>query len=241
MDCAKPDNHATHRWLTKNQRLLLQHGPIDLVIQIDADEQERVLAFEQAIRFFDTVLVSLVGELQSLRKPIGQLRHVEFDSEVAQQMYAAVKPYACHFVTPMAAVAGAVADLMLNKLCSERNLSRVAVNNGGDIALYLKGEATYTVGICDDPTSGTQHASAHIDAASSVRGIATSGWHGRSFSMGIADAVTVLASNASNADVAATLIANQIDLPESTKVARILQGQRLVIGQTPLIDWRQSA
>ena len=46
-----------------------------------------------------------------------------------------------------------------------------------------------------------------------MRGIATSGWRGRSFSLGIADAVTVLAATAAEADAAATMIANAVDLP----------------------------
>jgi ApbE superfamily uncharacterized protein (UPF0280 family) len=43
-----------------------------------------------------------------------------------------------------------------------------------------------------------------------ARGIATSGWKGRSFSLGIADSVTVLAATAAAADVAATLIGNAV-------------------------------
>ncbi|MDA0231552.1 MAG: hypothetical protein O3B21_15395, partial [Proteobacteria bacterium] len=43
-------------------------------------------------------------------------------------------------------------------------------------------------------------------------GLATSGWRGRSHSLGIADAVTVLARSAAEADVAATLIANRVDV-----------------------------
>jgi hypothetical protein len=44
-----------------------------------------------------------------------------------------------------------------------------------------------------------------------VRGIATSGWRGRSFSLGIADSVTVLANTAAVADAAATMVANAVD------------------------------
>jgi len=53
-----------------------------------------------------------------------------------------------------------------------------------------------------------------IAAESPVRGIATSGWRGRSFSLGIADSVTVLAESAAEADVAATLIANAVDVDD---------------------------
>lgn len=220
MACAKPDYQASHRWLQQNKRLHLQHGPIDLIIQADGEDKERALAFEQAMQFFDSVLVSLVNELSLLRTPVSELDNAGFHHVVALHMNKVVAPYVEHFVTPMAAVAGSVADCTLLAMCHNRHLSRVAVNNGGDIALHLQGNATYTIGICDNPISGAQQASAQIHAANPVRGIATSGWHGRSHSLGIADAVTVLASNAGQADVAATLIANHIDLPGSNKVTR---------------------
>jgi ApbE superfamily uncharacterized protein (UPF0280 family) len=54
-----------------------------------------------------------------------------------------------------------------------------------------------------------------------VRGIATSGWRGRSFSLGIADAVTVLADRAAAADAAATIIANAVDLPGNPAIVRV--------------------
>ncbi|MFX7144802.1 hypothetical protein ABTI11_20165, partial [Acinetobacter baumannii] len=51
--------------------------------------------------------------------------------------------------------------------------------------------------------------------------IATSDRHGRSFSRGIADAVTVLAKTASQADAAATIIANNVDLPGHPAIQRV--------------------
>ncbi|MGA9847328.1 MAG: UPF0280 family protein, partial [Roseiarcus sp.] len=59
-----------------------------------------------------------------------------------------------------------------------------------------------------------------IGAADRVRGVATSGWRGRSFSLGVADAVTVLAGSAALADAAATLIANAVDIPGHPAVKR---------------------
>ena len=53
-----------------------------------------------------------------------------------------------------------------------------------------------------------------------VRGIATSGFGGRSFSLGIADAVTILAKDAASADAVATLIANAVDLPDHPAIRR---------------------
>jgi len=48
-----------------------------------------------------------------------------------------------------------------------------------------------------------------------------SGWRGRSFSLGIAVAVTVLADHAATADAASTIIANAVDLPGHPAVTRV--------------------
>jgi ApbE superfamily uncharacterized protein (UPF0280 family) len=51
-------------------------------------------------------------------------------------------PFATGFITPMAAVAGAVADAVLAAMTTGRALRRAFVNNGGDIAFHLApGEA----------------------------------------------------------------------------------------------------
>jgi ApbE superfamily uncharacterized protein (UPF0280 family) len=50
--------------------------------------------------------------------------------------------------------------------------------------------------------------------------VATSGRGGRSFSLGIADAVTVLAVGAAEADAAATIVANDVDLPGHPGILR---------------------
>ena len=60
-----------------------------------------------------------------------------------------------------------------------------------------------------------------LHAADRARGLATSGTGGRSLSMGIADAVTVLGRNGAGADVAATLIANAVDLPGHPAITRV--------------------
>lgn len=227
MACAKTESRASYRWLRKHHRLHLQHGPIDLVIQADGNETERERAFEQATSFFSTVLTNLVADLPLLRTPVSSpstangLCETKYSSPVARCMHAAVAPFADQFVTPMAAVAGAVAQNTLAKMCQNRVLSRVAVNNGGDIALHLESPASYTIGLCENPNQPGHRIEIAIDASGPVRGVATSGWQGRSYSFGIADAVTVLAATAAQADVAATLIANRIDLPDSEKIQRV--------------------
>ena len=124
------------------------------------------------------------------------------------------------FITPMAAVAGSVAEEILGAMLAAARLDRAYVNNGGDIALHLAGGEQFTVGLMDRPDRHGLMRTIDIDAEDPVRGIATSGRHGRSFSLGIADAVTVLAKTASQADAAATIIANAVDLPGHPAIIR---------------------
>src|SRR5690606_11442883 len=116
------------------------------------------------------------------------------------------------------AVAGAVADEMLAAMVAGRMLDRAYVNDGGDIAVHLAPGQAMKLAI-----AGTGHGFSDrvtIDSASPVHGIATSGWRGRSFSLGIADAVSVLARSGAEADAAATVIANAVDLPGHPAVKR---------------------
>jgi ApbE superfamily uncharacterized protein (UPF0280 family) len=121
----------------------------------------------------------------------------------------------------MAAVAGAVAEAVLREMTNAADLTRAYVNNGGDIGLHLSPGHRYTVGMVERPETSSLFGSAEITAESGIRGIATSGWRGRSFSLGIADAVTVLAHSAAEADAAATVIANAVDLPGHPAVTRV--------------------
>jgi ApbE superfamily uncharacterized protein (UPF0280 family) len=136
-------------------------------------------------------------------------------------MAEAVAPY-CerNFITPMAAVAGAVAEEILRSMTSAAELSRAYVNNGGDIALHLAPGERFVVGLVERPGRPSLFGKAELHSTQPVQGIATSGWRGRSFSLGIADAVTVLADRAAMADAAATIIANAVDLPDHPSISR---------------------
>ena len=231
MACDKQVSTLTYRWLEPNQRLHANHGPIDLIIDIDAEPNEARLAFEQARVFVDGVLNELVAELPMLRTPVNELINpfavfgvsnaCVLRSAVAQHMCSSVAHFNNRFITPMAAVAGSVADATLDALKASRQLRRAFVNNGGDIAMYLEGASDYKIGVCNNVQTGEQVGRVQIDAMSSVRGVASSGWQGRSHSLGIADVVTVLASNAAIADAAATMIANEINLLNSNKIERV--------------------
>lgn len=112
----------------------------------------------------------------------------------------------------MAAVAGAVADEVMTALVAGRDLEKAYINNSGDIAVHLTPGQSLRLGIVGELFRPTIDGTAELTFDQPVRGVATSGWQGRSQSFGIADAVTVLATSAAAADVAATLIANAVNI-----------------------------
>jgi uncharacterized protein len=207
-------------WLADGRRLHLQDGPIDLIVEAHGSETNRRAAYDAAARRFTGLLDELCDELPLLRQAADPAR-CELRGAVARRMDAAVAPFALdYFITPMAAVAGAVAEEILGAMLDAARLERAYVNNGGDIALHLGHAAHFTLGLMDRPDRHGLMRTMIIDAADPTRGVATSGRHGRSFSLGIADAVTVLARTASQADAAATIIANAVDLPGHPAIVR---------------------
>ena len=205
--------------LSDGRRLHLQDGPIDLIVEARGAAGEVRAAYEAAAQRFAGLLDELCAELPELRTAAG--RQTSLEGVVARRMHAAVAPYAADgFITPMAAVAGSVAEEILGAMMSAATLDRAYVNNGGDIALHLGRGEHFSVGLMDRPDRDGVMRAMRVDADDPVRGIATSGRHGRSFSLGIADAVTVLAATASQADAAATVIANAVDLPGHPAIIR---------------------
>jgi ApbE superfamily uncharacterized protein (UPF0280 family) len=206
--------------LPDGKRLHLQDGPIDLIIEAKGSEGNVRAAYEAAARRFTGLLDELCEELIELRKAADPARGA-LNGVVARRMHAAVAPFAGeHFITPMAAVAGSVAEEILGAMLGTARLDRAYVNNGGDIALHLARGEQFAVGLMDRPDHHGVMQTINIEADDPARGIATSGRHGRSFSLGIADAVTVLARTASQADAAATVIANAVDLPGHPAIIR---------------------
>ena len=220
---------AVANWL--DQRLHLQHGPIDLIISAEGATDVVINAFARAADAFDGLLATLVEELPILRAPANASPPPDLKGLVAKRMDEAIRPHlhryeSGDFITPMAAVAGSVADYILYAMGG--GLDRAIVNNGGDIALHLSKGAFFDIGIADDQdvyfSNFNKKASGKLVGNMPLKGqiklgyddkiggVATSGWRGRSHSLGIADSVTVLAKTAADADVAATLIANAISV-----------------------------
>lgn len=191
-------------------RLHLQHGPIDLIIEAFGAAAEVEASYRQAIDRFDDILVTLVGELPILRTAIADAPPA-LQGPVARRMADAVWPYRDVFITPMAAVAGSVADEILSAMVRERDLLKAYVNNGGDIAVHLAPRQSLRAAIVANADAPALDGGVELSWQSPVRGLATSGWRGRSFSLGIADSVTILARTAAMADAAATVVANAVD------------------------------
>jgi uncharacterized protein len=207
-------------WLADGKRLHLQDGPIDLIVEAEGSASDRRAAYEAAARRFTGLLDELCAELTELRQAADPQRS-PLEGIVARRMHAAVAPFAAdHFITPMAAVAGSVAEEILGAMLRVAPLERAYVNNGGDIALHLGERKQFSIGLMDRPDQRGVMRTLMVDADDTARGIATSGRHGRSFSLGIADAVTVLARTASQADAAATIIANAVDLRGHPRIVR---------------------
>ena len=240
-----------HNNQTSGERLHLQHGPIDLVIEASGDPEQKARAYQQAFDATRDVLTGLVKCLTELRQPLTsqgvQLLLEACESPVARRMIMAAEVFntrntmtdnvmratqpevagamykrsSLPFITPMICVAGSVAEYVLHAMLAGTTLQRVYINNGGDIALWLSAQSAFTVGICNNVQTGEIASRIELRAHHDVHGIATSGWRGRSHSLGIADAVTVLADSAATADAAATLIANAVDLPGCEQIHRL--------------------
>jgi ApbE superfamily uncharacterized protein (UPF0280 family) len=215
------NNRAQIRRLPDGSRLYMHDGPIDLIVEAFGEVREIELAYRAAAARFVEVLDELCGEIEFLRRPADANGEVP-SGTIARRMLAAVQPYASQtFITPMAAVAGAVAEEILTAMTSVAKLTRAYVNDGGDIALHLAPGERFVVGMVQRPDRTSLFGLTTIHSDDPIRGIATSGWRGRSFSLGIADAVTILADTAAVADAAATVVANAVDLPEHPRIGRV--------------------
>jgi ApbE superfamily uncharacterized protein (UPF0280 family) len=201
------------------------HGPIDIVAEAHGDPYAVAAAHDAAWARFGHVLHELVRELPLLRLPVTDSMRPR--GVVGARMWDACAAFSPMFITPMAAVAGSVAQELI-AFYDRPGIERAWINNGGDIALHLAPGHSARVGVYADLArfdwrshvegeSGilTTDGQFEISAAQPVRGVATSGWRGRSFSLGIADSVTVLAATAAEADAAATVIANAVDVDDA--------------------------
>ncbi|MEM2934628.1 MAG: UPF0280 family protein [Methanocellales archaeon] len=119
-------------------------------------------------------------------------------------------------VGPMAAVAGAIAELALEAMI-ERGALHAIVENGGDIAILNDREIVIGIYAGESPFKNLGFL---LEPRDKPIGICTSsGTVGPSLSFGNADAATVIANSASLADACATLLGNEVKGKLSVKSA----------------------
>ena len=202
--------------LLDEETILAECGPMRLAIhawqnstpQIDLCRQaaQASFAYLEAVAEYKAVLSDFAGNIRTLPQ-----------NALAQQMIESVRAIGDVDLTPMAAVAGTIADAVADWLFA-RGSTKVLVDNGGDIAIRLAAGETATVGIRPQINCLDISHIALLDDRSSSWGVTTSGRGGRSFTRGIASAVTVIAESASIADAAATAIANACFVEDSSIV-----------------------
>jgi ApbE superfamily uncharacterized protein (UPF0280 family) len=198
--------------LLKEGVALVDSGPLYATIHVSAGERPLSEAAIDGGNYALKILEQLAAFLPVIKSRSCKLYTQAGYPPVVNDMISATQATGDPDFTPMAAVAGAIADLVADYVTETTDATRIMINNGGDISIRLKDGNHVRVGLC------TGLAASRVDYFLSVDkdcGICTSGFGGRSFTLGIASAVTVLAGRASLADAFATYIGNKtsIDAP----------------------------
>lgn len=195
------------------ESVLVECGPMRLVIRAWSKTQPQLQMARQAGEKSISYLEQIARCRRQLSRPLAEIVNWPED-HLAVEMITSVITVGDDDLTPMAAVAGTIADAVADWLF-ERNATRVIVENGGDIAIRLAEGETAAVGV--RPQVNSRHIShvIRLDAGQRSWGVTTSGVGGRSLTRGIASAVTVVAAKASVADAAATAIGNACFVEDS--------------------------
>ncbi len=193
-------------------KLYIDNGPVQMLVQAERAGIPMPAEMEKAAAQVNNLLTQLVKLLPQAKRPWPDLEGMRFPG-VLGKMLPAARATESPDMTPMCAVAGAFADLTADYLAN-RGATRVLINNGGDLALRLRGSTQAVLGVADK-VGGNPVWKVCVRGGQGVGGTATSGLAGRSFTLGVADAVTVFAGTGAVADACATHIANTtaIDSP----------------------------
>lgn len=210
-------NYCTNiQWLDRG-RILAECGPMRLVIEAQVG---RITQRESCIRAAEEAFLLLERIAQQRRLLSRHYRDVPdgLDDFLALKMIRSVLAVD-EELTPMAAVAGTIADGAATFLF-RRGMTRVIVNNGGDVAIRTDSGVSVNVGIRPELNHSTLNDIMTLGDERSSWGVATSGLEGRSLTRGVASAATIIAGSASLADAAATSIANASYVEDETVIRR---------------------
>ncbi len=189
-----------------DEAVLAECGPMRLVIRAWKEDIPQIDLLRRAAEKSFEFLERIAAHRTTLSQPFPDIKTPPRDA-LAARMVQSVGLVGDRDLTPMAAVAGTLADAVADWLF-EKGLPKVIVDNGGDIAIRISQGQTVTVGIRPQVTSRRISHVIHLGPDRPSWGVTTSGVGGRSLTRGIASAVTVLAGNGSVADAAATAVAN---------------------------------
>jgi ApbE superfamily uncharacterized protein (UPF0280 family) len=192
--------------LLDDETVIAECGPMRLAIRAWQNSRPQIALCQQAAQASFAFLEAVAKEKTVLSDFAGNIRSLP-QNVLAQQMIESVRAIGDMDLTPMAAVAGTIADAVAAWLFT-RGPTKVVVDNGGDIAIRVTAGESVTVGIRPQISCLDISHVAQLDDHRRSWGVTTSGVGGRSFTRGIASAVTVIAETASIADAASTAIAN---------------------------------
>jgi hypothetical protein len=204
--------------LLQGGAVLLECGPMRLVIDARigkvAQPQQSVRAAEQAVRLLEGVARAHPFLGRNYRELISRVA-----DPLALKMIASVQAVGDEDLTPMAAVAGAMADAVADFLF-QLGMTRVLVDNGGDVAIRSCDGEPVTVGIRPRVDRADISHVVILGPERTAWGVATSGFGGRSLTRGVLDAATIVAADACIADAAATAVANASCIADNAVVRK---------------------
>lgn len=197
----------------KPGQVFVDFGPVSMVITASRNGEGDTQLCRAAFPVIAACLEDLRPSLEMLRRYPPQVE-LEQLTGAGETMARAVLRTGDPWLTPMAAVAGTVADAVADFLFAQ-GAEKVTANNGGDIALRLAPGQSLGLGVLYDLERGGVDRVVHLTAEKGVGGVATSGLGGRSLTTGIASGVTVFSRRCAQADALATLLADRscIDSP----------------------------
>ncbi len=187
--------------------ILVEYGPMRMMIHAFEQGKPRSDLAQEGARQAINVLDDLARFLPLIKKKAHQIELGGGLPDVVRRMVVATKRMREFDLTPLAAVAGAASDVVADSMI-QLGGTKIIVDNGGDIAIRLREGEVARVGVKTEINAKDPAYAVAIDATMGMGGVATSGLGGRSFTKGIASAVTVFSESASLSDAAATVIGN---------------------------------
>lgn len=183
--------------------LIRQSFQIDETIGvIISDNQDSIQVGLESLNRHREDLKNYIRKTPSFEHSYSPVEIFEVPEVVKRMSEASVKSG----VGPMAAVAGAIADLAAEEMV-KKGAKVAVIENGGEIIAFSDRALSIAVGAGTNPLSNK----VGFLLEKFPVGIATSsGRHSHAFSMGDSDTVTIFAENAGLADAAATAAANVV-------------------------------